>query len=101
MCHATPENYKIQMPNERLHVKTRATFVSDVLAMGKKLFLFLKLARPFILVCPDWLHTMDQGIGADICGMLLTEIACNLEGRSFKTKVSNLWAEVKQLYAEL
>jgi hypothetical protein len=44
---------------------------------------------------------MDQGIGADICGMLLTEIACNLEGRSFKTKVSNLWAEVKQLYAEL
>ena len=47
------------------------------------------------------LDTMDQGIGANICGMLLTKIASNLEGRSFKTKVSNLWTEVKQLYAEL
>ena len=103
MCHATPENYKNQMPNERLHVKTRATFVSDVLAMGKKLFCFWNWPElaPSMLVCPDWLHTMDQGIGADICGMLLTEIAYNLEGRSFKTKISNLWTEVKQLYAEL
>ena len=101
MCHATPENYKIQMPNERLHVENQSHLCFRCACHGQKTFLFLKLARPAILVCPDWLHTMDQGIGADICGMLLTEIACNLEGRSFKTKVSNLWAEVKQLYAEL
>jgi len=102
MCHATPQNYKIQMPNDRLHVKTKATFVSDVLAMGtKKCFLNLPDLAPAMLVCPDWLHTMDQLTGADICGMLLTEIACNLEGGSFNTKVSILWTEVKQLYAEL
>ena len=102
MCHATPQNYKIQMPNDRLHVKTKATFVSDVLAMGtNKYFLNLPDLAPAMLVCPDWLHTMDQLTGEDICGMLLTEIACNLEGGSFNTKVSILWTEVKQLYAEL
>ena len=49
---------------------------------------------------PDWLHAVDQGIGADIAGQILVELAEQQPGRAFKDRVACLWEEIKQLYME-
>eukprot|EP00438_Fugacium_kawagutii_P036728 Skav212623 [mRNA] locus=scaffold173:129862:131358:- [translate_table: standard] len=103
LCHAKPDNFKELLPEERQRKKTRTTFVEDVSAAKKQLFSFWKWPEmaPSTVICPDWLHSMDQGVGADICGMLLVEIANACEGRTFKLRVANLWQEIRQLYTEL
>ena len=54
--------------------------------------------NPAVFCCPDWLHSADQGVGADIAGMILVEIANKLPERNFRDRVSTLWNEIKDLY---
>ena len=44
---------------------------------------------------------VDQGIGADIAGQILVELADQLPARAFKGRVALLWEEIKGLYKEL
>ena len=54
----------------------------------------------FLLLCPDWLHACDQGVGADIAGNLLVEVAQKCLGNNFKERLSHLWKDIQKLYVE-
>lgn len=102
MCNATAENFKEQSAESRNRLKSKAKFLDNLKGMKKPASPFWQWAwNPATLCCPDWLHSCDLGIGADISGMLLCEIANKMEGSSFKARVSNLWAEIKDLYREM
>ena len=53
---------------------------------------------PATLILPDWLHAVDMGIAADICGQLLFELSGKYLARSLKDRLSLLWLEVQELY---
>ena len=44
---------------------------------------------PSELCSPDWLHAVDQGIGADIAGQILVLFAPCYEARSFREQMLN------------
>ena len=48
----------------------------------------------------DWLHAMDQGVGADFCGNLFNMLLPKMPGRSKKMRVKALHMEIKSYYAE-
>ena len=52
------------------------------------------------LCIPDWLHAVDQGIGADIAGQILVELAPCYEARSFREQTTLLWQDFQKLYKE-
>ena len=81
---------------------SKALFVQRVLDMGKTLCPFWGLPEmaPDVLCLPDWLHTVDQGIGADIAAQLLIELSACYPGRSFKLRVAGLWQDIQSLYSE-
>ena len=56
---------------------------------------------PAELCLPDWLHPVDHGVGADIAGQILVELADELAARAFKERVALLWAEIRQLYKNM
>ena len=55
---------------------------------------------PATLILPDWLHAVDMGIAADICGQLLFELSRKYPARSLKDRLSLLWLEGQELYKE-
>ena len=55
---------------------------------------------PATLILRDWLHAVDMGIAADICGQLLFELSEKYPARSLKDRLSLLWLEVPELYKE-
>ena len=70
--------------------------------MGKQLcplWEWLELI-PSELCLSDWLHAVDHGIGADIAGQILVELADVLPARAIKDRVAVLWAEIRELYKE-
>ena len=73
---------------ERSCKKTKEKFVNNVISMGKKLSSFWGPPEhiPSLLLCPDWLHSCDQGVGADIAGQILVEVAQKCPGNNFKQK---------------
>lgn len=75
---------------------SKALFVQRVLDMGKTLCPFWELLEtaPDALCLPDWLHTVDQGIGADIAAQLLIELNACYPARSFKLRVDGLWEDI-------
>ena len=102
LCNCTHQNFRAQLPEDRQHLKTKDRFHDNLKAMGKKRSPFWDWPwDPTMICCPDWLHSADLGIGSDIAGQLLVEVAQKLEGRSFKDRVSCLWAEIKTLYKEM
>ena len=52
------------------------------------------------MVMIDWLHTMDQGVLADIIGRVLWDALPLMGVRSRAEQVKLLWAMVKASYAE-
>ena len=48
----------------------------------------------------DWLHTMDQGVLADIVGNVLWDALPLMGARSRAEQAKVLWAMVKAYYAE-
>ena len=68
---------------------------------GRSCVLFGSGLNSFLQSClPDWLHAVDQGIGADIAGQILVELADQQPARAFKGRVALLWEEIKGLYKE-
>ena len=55
---------------------------------------------PSELCFPDWLHAVDQGIGADIAGQILVELAPCYEARSFRGQTALLWQDIQKLYKD-
>ena len=99
MCNCTYENFKTQNAAQRACLKTKANFLSNLANMKKTVSPIWEWPwNPAVLCCPDWLHSADQGVGADIAGMLLVEIANKLPERNFRDRVSTLWNEIKDLY---
>ena len=48
----------------------------------------------------DWLHSMDQGVGADFIGNLFWMLLPKMPGRNRKAKLKSFWMEVKEFYGE-
>ena len=55
---------------------------------------------PSELCLPDWLHAVDQGIGADMAGQILVELAPCYEARSFREQTAMPWQDIQKLYKE-
>ena len=53
---------------------------------------------PSELCLPDWLHAVDKGIGADIAGQILVELAPCYEARSFREQTALLWQDIQKPY---
>ena len=102
LCEAKHINYKNWGPNDRKAGLDKAKFVERVQNMGKQLCPFWEWPEliPSELCLPDWLHAVDQGIGADIASQILVELAEQHPARAFKDRVACLWEEIKQLYKE-
>ena len=103
LCEAKHISYKRWGPNDRKAGLDEAKFVERVQNMRKELCPFWEWPEliPSYLCLPDWLHAVDQGIGADIAGQILVELADQLPARAFKGRVALLWEEIKGLYKEL
>ena len=102
ICSATHSTFKHMTIEERSCAKTKKTFLHNVISMGKKLSSFWGPPEhiPSLLLCPDWLHSCDQGVGADIAGNLLVEVAQKCPGNNFKERLSHLWKDIQKLYVE-
>ena len=48
----------------------------------------------------DWLHAVDQGVGADFLGNIFRLLLGKMPGRNAKARLNELWREVKQYYSE-
>ena len=46
------------------------------------------------------LGTCDQGVGADIAGQLLVEVAQKCPGNNFKERLSHLWKDIQKMHVE-
>ena len=46
----------------------------------------------------DWLHSVDQGVGADLLGNLLCMILPKMPGSTIEEKVSGIWEECLDYY---
>ena len=99
MCNCAYENFKTQNAAQRACLKTKAEFLTNLANMKKTVSPIWEWPwNPAVFCCPDWLHSADQGVGADIAGMILVEIANKLPERNFRDRVSTLWNEIKDLY---
>eukprot|EP00438_Fugacium_kawagutii_P001267 Skav224315 [mRNA] locus=scaffold227:462147:463004:- [translate_table: standard] len=100
LCAAKHQDYKDLGPNDRRGGLDKAIFVQRVLDMKKDLCPFWERdeLHPRDLCLPDWLHAVDQGIGADIAGQILVELARKMPERSFAKQVTSLWLEIQDLY---
>jgi hypothetical protein len=102
LCSAKRTDFKQFTPNQRSACLPKTVFVNRVLDMGKRLCPIWELPEmyPADLILPDWLHAVDLGIGADIAGQLLVELADCYPGRSFKARVAELWKDIQVLYKD-
>lgn len=102
LCKAKHVDFKNFSQNDRETGLCKDSFVQRVVDMGKELCPFWGWPelRPADLCLPDWMHAVDQGIGADIAGQLLVELAKRYPGRALKEKVASLWQDIQLLYSE-
>lgn len=102
MCHAKHSDFKDFGPNDRRAGLDKAIFVQRIEALGKELCPFWSWPEffPAEMCLPDWLHAVDQGIGADIAGQILLELAKAKPERTLKLQVATLWEEIRHLYKE-
>ena len=102
LCKAKYCDFKEQSPECRNAGLGKAEFLARVRAMGKQvcpLWGWPEMA-PDVLILQDWLHAVDQGIGADIAGQLLVDLSKQQLGANFSEQVANLWQETQALYKE-
>lgn len=102
LCEAKWPESKSQTAAARSSGLSKAKFTQRVLDMGKQLCPLWGWPEmvPSLLILPDWLHVVDQGIGADIAGQLLIDLSACYPGRSLKLRVAELWKEIQILYSE-
>ena len=102
LCKATYGDFKSQTAHERQDMLSKAEFVHRVVDMGKTLCPLWAWPEmtPQVMILPDWLHAVDQGIGSDIAGQLLLELARKQAGASLREKVATIWKEIQGLYKE-
>ena len=48
----------------------------------------------------DWMHTVDEGVGAFTSGQVLKELAKHHTGSSMDSRVEELWKSLEKLYKE-
>ena len=48
----------------------------------------------------DWMHTVDEGVGAFIAGQVLKELSKHHTGSSMDSRVEELWNSLEKLYKE-
>ena len=102
LCEAKWPESKSQTAAARSSGLSKAKFTQRVLDMGKPLCPLWGWPEmvPSLLILPDWLHVVDQGIGADIAGQLLIDLSACYPGRSLKLRVAELWKDIQILYSE-
>ena len=102
LCEAKWPESKFQTAAARSSGLSKAKFTQRVLDMGKPLCPLWEWPdmAPSFLILPDWLHVVDQGIGADIAGQLLIDLSACYPGRSLELRVAELWKDIQILYSE-
>ena len=48
----------------------------------------------------DWLHSMDQGVGADFIGNVFWMLLPKMSGRNRRQRIKSLWVDVQKFYRE-
>ena len=73
--------------------------MADLVARGKKVSpIFSVHGVKNTIFRVDWLHIVDQGIGADFLGNLFEMIIDKLPGRNIDLRCQHLWAEIQRYY---
>ena len=105
LCKATPDNWRAMSlctARERKEQSLdKAAFLALLAERGKEanpLFTLPSVSNDTIL--PDWMHVLDEGIGALACGQILKELLAWYEGSTVDERCSSLWQHIQSLYVE-
>ena len=99
-CKCKPDQWREMSQLERAASSlTKAEWIEFVQAREKPLCPLFSL--PNISnqnMNPDWMHVMDEGFAALVCGQVLWDLLPCYAGRSATLRVAHLWAEIQSLY---
>jgi len=78
---------------------TTQQFLERQMMEGRRISPIFKVFGVFTyLFRVDWLHAVDQGVGADLLGNLLCMIMPKMPGSTIDEKVANIWKECQVYY---
>ena len=78
---------------------TLASLIESIFAKGKMINPLLSIPGMHIRVFRlDWLHVVDQGVGADCMGNVLYMLRGKMPGGNDKARQQALWTEVSAWY---
>lgn len=98
MCKATYQNFKTEAWRET--DMTIASFFRRLARDGKTISVIFSLPGVHPMLCrPDWMHTVDLGIAADICGQVFVMLLPSYTG-IMQQQCAGLWASLHAWYQE-
>lgn len=97
MCNATYGNFKTQA--WRNMPFTDNMLFQRLARDGKHISVIFNLPGVKASLCrPDWMHTVDLGVAADICGHIFVMLLETFDG-TLQQKCTELWKQLQQWYA--
>lgn len=100
-CSCRPNQWKEWGRGDRMEKSlSKAQFLESVRSRGKVQAAIFRL--PGFTnhnVHPDWMHTVDEGFGALICGQVLSHLLPEY-GKNKDEQIKNLWKDIQELYTK-
>ena len=103
LCAAKPDNWKALSQNMARHDQSldKAAFLELLRERGKEmnpLFQLPNVSNDTMM--PDWMHCVDEGVGAMAAGQVLKELLPFYPGSNQDERCANLWQHIQDLYQE-
>jgi len=103
LCAAKPDNWKALSQNmARLDQSLdKAAYLELLRERGKEmnpLFQLPNVSNDTMM--PDWMHCVDEGVGAMAAGQVLKELLPFYPGSNQDERCANLWQHIQELYQE-
>ena len=97
LCNATNRNYKTE--NFEPTALSARDFLARNASIGKQPNEIFSLPGVTPDICrPDWMHTVDLGIAADICGHAMAELLREYPGNNQDSRCQKMWEDLKNWY---
>ena len=98
LCHHTKDSYK--QGSFQPEPMTTEEFLARNRISGKDPCVLFGLPGVGVDICrPDWMHTCDLGIAADIMGHVFVELLPEMPGRAEQIRLQGLWKAIQEYYA--